>query len=43
MKRVDDIFIEKIAHKGTLTALYGINKTIEKRESLPLPTREAEV
>jgi len=26
MKKVDEIFVEKIAHKGTLTNLFGLNK-----------------
>ena len=43
MKKVDEIFIEKISHKGTLTNLFGLNKVIDKKDNGNVPTRETEV
>jgi len=43
IKKVDDIFEERISHKGTLTNLFGLNKTIEKREQNAAPTRDNQV
>lgn len=37
MKKVDEIFVEKVAHKGTLTNLFGLNKQIEKRDNEKAP------
>jgi hypothetical protein len=43
MRKVDEIFVEKIAHKGTLTNLFGLSKTIEKKEEMLLPKMDNEV
>lgn len=43
MKKVDEIYIERVAHKGTLTNLFGLNKTIEKKEETLAPKKDNEV
>ncbi|TNV85928.1 hypothetical protein FGO68_gene4281 [Halteria grandinella] len=43
MKKVDEIFVEKIAHKGTLTNLFGLNKQIEKKDEGKAPAKDCEV
>lgn len=43
MKKVDQIFIEKFSNKGTLTNLFGLNKNIDKKDSVMAPTKEISV
>lgn len=40
MKKVDEIFIDKASHKGTLTELFGIDKTIDKTNGIKAPVKE---
>ena len=43
MKKVDEIFIEKISHKSTLTNLFGLNKVIDKKDDVAVPLKDQEV
>jgi len=43
MKKVDEIYTEKVSHKATITNLFGINKNIEKRNDDQAPKKEAEI
>lgn len=43
MKKVDEIFIEKISHKSTLTNLFGLNKVIDKKDDSEVPKKDNEV
>jgi hypothetical protein len=42
MKRTDEIYNDKNCHKSTITNLFGINKSIEKREEEEAPTQDNE-
>jgi hypothetical protein len=44
VKKIDEMYHEKMKDKSTLTNLFGLNKTIEKREdNEKLPTYSKEV
>jgi hypothetical protein len=44
MKKVDEIYLDKMVNKGTITNLFGLNKNIDKRDELgDIPLRDQDV
>ena len=43
MKKVDELYLEKMKHKGTITTLNGINKNIDKTDTDIVPTKDSSV
>ena len=40
MKKVDEIYIEKMSHKSTITQLFGVNKNFDSRDEEMAPTQD---
>jgi hypothetical protein len=40
MKKVDEIYIEKMSHKSTITHLFGVNKNFDSRDEEMAPTQD---
>ena len=38
MKKVDEIYIEKMCQKSTMTQLFGVNKNFDSRDEELVPT-----
>jgi hypothetical protein len=42
MKKVDEIYVDKMCHKSTITQLFGVNKNFENKDEKMAPTKDNE-
>jgi hypothetical protein len=42
MKKVDEIYVDKMCHKSTITQLFGVNKNFENKDEEMAPTKDNE-
>jgi hypothetical protein len=42
MKKVDEIYVDKMCHKSTITQLFGVNKNFENKDEIMAPTKDNE-